>query len=795
MAKKRQKAGKSSHDPHSEREASKYDQPIPSREFILTTLKQNASLMNRDELGKILGLTSDDNIEALRRRLRAMERDGQLIYTRRGYAPVDELELVRGRVIGHHDGFGFLRPEEGGDDLFLTARQMEKAMHGDRVVARITGVDRRGRKEGMIVDVLEHVNERIVGRFHCEQGVCYVSPENRRICQDIMVPTDRTAGAENGQIVTIHISDYPAHRRQAIGQVVEILGDHMAPGMEIDVAMRMYDLPSQWPLAVDNEISGLADEVPDKAKKGRLDLRDMPLVTIDGEDARDFDDAVYCEKTDSGWRLLVAIADVSHYVDSGSSLDDEAINRGNSVYFPERVIPMLPKILSNGLCSLNPQVDRLCMVCELYIDKQGKVYRSRFHDALMRSHARLTYDEVAAMLVDQDSALCQQHAQLLPHLKELYRLYKVMARGRAKRGAIELDITDTRIVFGEDRKIEKIVPTERNDAHRIIEECMIAANVCAARFLLRHRMPALYRVHEEPDAEKLLDLKSFLGEFGMRLPGGKLEPRHFANLLKRIRGRDDAHLIQTVILRTMKQAQYNPDNIGHFGLAHEAYAHFTSPIRRYPDLMIHRAIRHILHGGKAANFAYTHEDLASLGEHSSMTERRADEATRDAVSWLKCEYMMDKVGDTFHGVITAVTSFGIFVELRDIYVEGLVHITSLANDYYHFDPAGHRLRGERTGKTYRLGDGLDVQVVRVDLDDRKIDFDLPGQSAPGSEKTGSRKARSKRRRSRKSGSKNTDTKKAETKITGLKKSGSKKTSSKGTRKKGSRSKRRRSRSD
>jgi len=782
MAKNRQKSGKSSHDPYKEREASKYDQPIPSREFILTTLKQNSSLMNRDELGVTLGLTSDENIEALRRRLRAMERDGQLIYTRRGYAPVDELELVRGRVIGHHDGFGFLRPDEGGDDLFLTSRQMEKAMHGDRVVARVTGVDRRGRKEGMVVDVLEHVNQRIVGRFHCEQGVCFVSPENRRICQDIMVPADRSAGAENGQIVTIHISDYPAHRRQAIGQVVEILGDHMAPGMEIDVAMRMYDLPCQWPLAVDSDISGLAAEVPAQAKKDRLDLRDTPLVTIDGEDARDFDDAVYCEKTDSGWRLLVAIADVSHYVKSGSSLDDEAINRGNSVYFPERVIPMLPKVLSNGLCSLNPDVDRLCMVCELYIDKQGKVYRSRFHDALMRSHARLTYDEVAAMLVDQDSKLCLQHAQLLPHLQELYRLYKIMAQGRAKRGAIELDITDTRIVFGEDRKIEKIIPTERNDAHRIIEECMIAANVCAARFLLRHRMPALYRVHEEPDAEKLLDLKSFLGEFGMRLPGGKLEPRHFASLLKRIRGRDDAHLIQTVILRTMKQAQYNPDNIGHFGLAHEAYAHFTSPIRRYPDLMVHRAIRHVLHGGKADNFSYTHEDLASLGEHSSMTERRADEATRDAVSWLKCEYMMDKVGDTFNGVITAVTSFGIFVELHDIYVEGLVHITSLANDYYHFDPAGHRLRGERTGKTYRLGDSLLVQVVRVDLDDRKIDFDLPGNASssdPGAHP-----------RSKKTGSKKTRPRKA-----GSKKTTSKKTSSKGKRKKGSRSKRRRSRSD
>ncbi len=742
MAKKCQQAGKTSRDPHFKREASKYDQPIPSREFILTTLKQNASLMNRDQLGEALGLRRADDVEALRRRLRAMERDGQLIYTRRGYAPADELELVRGRVIGHHDGFGFLRPDEGGDDLFLSARQMEKTMHGDRVVARVTGIDRRGRKEGMIIDVLEHVNQRIVGRFFCEQGVCYVSPENRRICHDIMVPPDRTAGADNGQIVTVHISDYPAHRRQAIGQVVEILGDHMAPGMEIDVAMRMYDLPSQWPLAVESEIQGLAPEVPKQAKKGRLDLRDTPLVTIDGEDARDFDDAVYCEKKASGWRLLVAIADVSHYVEPASPLDDEAINRGNSVYFPERVIPMLPEALSNGLCSLNPDVDRLCMVCEMYIDKQGKVYRSRFHDAVMRSHARLTYDEVAAMLVDEDQGLCEQHAGLLPHLQELYHLYKIMAKGREKRGAIELDTTETRIVFGESRKIDRIVPSERNDAHRIIEECMITANVCAARFLLRHRMPALYRVHEEPDADKLLDLKSFLGEFGLRLPGGKLEPKHFANLLKRTRGRVDAHLIQSVVLRSMKQAQYHPDNIGHFGLAHQAYTHFTSPIRRYPDLMVHRAIRHILHGGKAEGFAYSHDDLASLGEHSSMTERRADEATRDAVTWLKCEYMMDKIGDTFDGVITSVTSFGIFVELNDIYVEGLVHITSLTNDYYHFDPVGHRLHGERTGKIYRLGDSIGVQVVRVDLDDRKIDFE-PSDKKPPADKTKAKRKRKK----------------------------------------------------
>jgi ribonuclease R len=764
MVKKTRKKALSKLDPHAKREASKYESPIPSREYILQFLEERGECLKREQIAEGLGLQTEDDIEALRRRLRAMERDGQLIYTRRGLAPVDKLDLVRGRVTGHPDGFGFLIPDEGGEDLFLSPRVMSGVMHGDRAVAQVTGIDRRGRREGAIVEVLERAHHKIVGRYYFESGVGFVVADNKRIPQDIMVPQDKTGGAKNGQFVVVKIIEHPTSFRRAIGQVIEIMGDHMAPGMEIDVAIRSYDIPCEWPDAVEEEIKDYGKQVPEDAKQGRTDLRKLPLVTIDGEDARDFDDAVYCERKGKGWRLLVAIADVSHYVQPGSALDMEARERGTSVYFPERVVPMLPEVLSNGLCSINPDVDRLCMVCEMTIDDVGKVTRSRFIEGVMRSHARLTYNKVAAMLVDQDPGLRSQYKSIVPHLDELYALFKVLRKARDNRGTIDFDTTETRIVFGKDRKIERIVPVQRNDAHMLIEECMIAANVCAARFLLRNKIPALYRVHEVPGEEKITDLREFLGELGLQLKGGdQPEPKHFAEVLKQVRGRPDAHLIQTVMLRSLKQAQYSPDNIGHFGLAHDAYAHFTSPIRRYPDLLVHRAIRHLLRHGKVHEFDYGHEDMMSFGEHCSMTGRRADEATRDAVDWLKCEYMMDKVGEEFEGIITTVTSFGIFVELDQIYVEGLVHITALANDYFHFEPTGHRLMGERTGMIYRLGDMVRVQVVRVDLDERKIDFQLADAEAiPGKKKQGARHATTRKKsagRRKSTGRKKTSTRK------------------------------------
>ncbi len=743
---KRERGG-AGKDPHAERESQKYENPIPSREFILELLGSRGAALNREQLAEALHLESDDHLEALRRRLRAMERDGQLIFSRRGYAPVNKLDLVRGRVIGHADGFGFLVPDGGGDDLFLSARQMRSLMHGDRALVHVVGIDRRGRREGALVEVLERNTEQVVGRYFEEGGVGFVVSENKRISQELVIPPDGRGPARHGQIVVARIVEQPSKRAQPIGAIVEVLGDHMAPGMEIDVAVRSHGLPNEWPEAVEREAARFGPEVPKEAKHDRVDLRHLPLVTIDGVDARDFDDAVYAEATPKGWKLLVAIADVSHYVAPGSALDQEARQRGNSVYFPERVIPMLPEALSNGLCSINPAVDRLCMVCEMQINRDGKLVRSKFFEGVMRSHARLIYDDVAAMLVEGDRVLRERYAALVPHLEELYALYGVLRKMRRKRGAIDFDTTETRIVFGADRKIEQIVPVQRNDAHMLIEECMILANVCAARYLERHRIPALYRVHEAPDEEKLTELREFLAEFGLSMRGGdNPEPRHFAEVLAQASDRPDRHLIQTVMLRSLKQAQYSPDNAGHFGLAHEAYAHFTSPIRRYPDLLVHRAIRHILRSkailarSKGKGFIYDHEAMVSHGEHCSMTDRRADEATRDAVNWLKCEFMTDKVGDDFDGTIAGVTSFGIFVELDGIYVEGLVHVTALGNDYFHFDPVGHRLSGERTATTYRLGDRVRVKVARVDLDERKIDFELLANagSAVQAERSGGR---------------------------------------------------------
>jgi len=733
-------------DPHQQREAKKYQNPIPSREFILETLTEHGAPMGFDEVSKALDLSTDDDLVALERRLGAMVRDGQLVRNRRdAFCLVNKRDLIAGRVIGHADGFGFVKPEDGGDDLYLYPKEMRGLFHGDRIVARVTGRDRRGRLEGSVVEVLERRTTTVVGRLYSESGVGFVVPDNKRLSHDVIIPSDRLMGAQQGQIVVAEITDQPTKRTQPIGRLVEILGDHMAPGMEIAIALRAHDLPVAWPEAVEQQIAGLAEEVPEEAKADRTDLRHIPLVTIDGADARDFDDAVYCERKPKGWKLLVCIADVSAYVAPDSPLDKEALNRGNSVYFPDQVIPMLPEVLSNGLCSINPRVDRLCMTCELYVNREGKVTRSRFFEGVMRSHARLTYDQVAALLADDDGELSERFADILPRLHELYDLFQALHAARAVRGAIEFDTVETKFVFNEAKRIENIVPVQRNDAHRIIEECMLAANVAAARLFERKKMPALFRIHQTPKEEKLSDLREFLAELGLNLPGGpKPSAKDYGALLASVKSRPDAHLIQTVLLRSMQQAMYSSDNAGHFGLAYDAYTHFTSPIRRYPDLIVHRIIKHILAGGTAADLDYSKAGLQQIGEICSGTERRADEATRDAEGWLKCEYMRDKLGEELDGTITSVQGFGLFVELDGIHIDGLVHITALDNDYYHFDPVGHRLTGERTGQIYRLGDRLRVKVAAVNLDDRKIDFVLAEQKR----KTTAAKPASKRSRSR-----------------------------------------------
>ena len=714
-------------DPHSQRESQNYDNPIPSREFILELLKQNDRPLSRRNISKLLGLKGEQQTEALRRRLRAMERDGQLLRNRKSaYGVVSKMNLVTGRILGHPDGYGFLIPDEGGDDLFLTEREMHTVLHGDRAVARISGVDRRGRKEGAIVEVIQRGNPLVVGRLISDAGMYYLIPNNRRISQDILIPPDNLLDAVEGQIVEIEITEHPNKHRSPLGKIVTVLGDHMAPGMEIDIALRAFDLPHVFSVNAIKQAESFGSDIPSKPIDGRLDLRDLPLITIDGEDARDFDDAVHAEKLKSGsWRLWVAIADVSSYVEPKSPLDIDAQERATSVYFPSQVIPMLPEALSNGLCSLNPDVDRLCMVCEMVINTKGKLESYQFHQAVMKSKARLTYTKVAAMLEDNDLTLRQEYAAVLPGLESMYDLFKVMLEAREERGAIDFEMTETQFIFDEYRKIKTIEPRERNNAHRLIEEFMVAANVSAAQFLLKHKIEALFRVHEMPAEEKLSGLREFLGELGLSLGGGdEPQPEHYAALLIAARERPDAHLIQTVMLRSLKQAMYSPENLGHFGLSLEAYAHFTSPIRRYPDLQVHRAIRHIISGNKKSSWSSSHEDMVKLGEHCSMASRRADEATRDVSDWLKCEFMQDHVGESYDGIITGVTGFGLFVELSELHIEGLVHVTSLQNDYYQFDAATHRLTGERSRKTYRLGDKLRVNVVRVNLDEKKIDLEL-----------------------------------------------------------------------
>ncbi len=737
-------------DPFADREAQKYENPIPSREAIMELLAEEEGPISYPALVAQLQLSGEDDLEALRRRLKAMVRDGQLVRNRReGFGLASKMQVISGRVIGHADGFGFLVPDDGSDDLFLTARQMRPLLHGDRAMVRISGIDRRGRREGAVVEVLERANNEVVGRFQLEHGISIVVPDNKRVTQDILIPADCRGSASDGQIVVAQIIEQPSNRSQPIGRISEVLGDHMAAGMEIDIAIRAHELPREWSATVLDEIKGFTGEVAEADKAGREDLRDLALVTIDGEDARDFDDAVYCEPQGKGWRLLVAIADVSHYVKEGSALDVEAKIRGNSVYFPGRVIPMLPEVLSNGLCSLNPKVDRLCMVCEMFITATGAVRKARFFEGVMRSAARLTYTEMAAMVADGDTELRREHEAIVGDLDELYKLYKVFRARRDERGAIDFETTETRIVFGADRKIERIVPVERNDAHKLIEEFMIAANVCAAKHLLEAEIPSLYRVHNGPSEDKLSNLREFLAEVGLSLGGGdEPQPKHYAKLLAQVADRPDAHLIQTVMLRSLSQAVYTPDNSGHFGLSFDAYGHFTSPIRRYPDLLVHRALRHGIRVGSKDGFSYTTSDMLAFGEHCSMTERRADEATRDAMDWLKCEYMLERVGEEYEGIITSVTSFGMFVELDDIFVEGLVHITSLASDYYEFDPVKHRLMGERSRKVYRLADKVKVRVLRVDLDRKRIDFGMADSAeAEGGTTTGKRRRSKNRKKS------------------------------------------------
>lgn len=699
-------------DPHHKRESEKYDNPIPSREYILSFVKKKP--VTKHELYDLLKV---DNYQKkpLTHRLRAMVRDQQLSCNRDGVYRLYSGKggTMTGTIIANPKGFGFIALDKGGKDLRLSAKQMQLVFHGDKVKARL--LNQRGDAE--IVKVIESI-KTVVGRLHLDQDGAYVVVDDKRIRHNISIPKT-TKDNTDEQIVIVEITKSPTLESLAVGNIIQILGSYMDEGVETDSALYRNNIPVDFSKEALVQTNKLPTTVTKADKKGRVDITDMKLVTIDGEDSRDFDDAVYAEPTKNGWKLVVAIADVSHYVKEGSDLDNDAIDRGNSVYFPRRVVPMLPEALSNGLCSINPDVERLCVTCEMNIDSEGNLLNYKFYPATMFSHARLTYTKVSQILEHHDQALTSEYASVLDNLNTLYDLYKALKAARTKRGVMDFDRIESQILFNDNGKIDNIVARSHNDAHKLIEECMLMANQATAKFLAHNDEDFLYRIHPKPTAEKVEVTRQFLTAVGLTLEGGvQPESKHFAKVLEDAKGRDDENIIKTVVLRTMKQAVYTPANEGHFGLAFEDYTHFTSPIRRYPDLLVHRAIKRVLNKNKRK----PSKKMIETGVHLSVTERRADDASRDVEQWLKCEYMRDKVGDTFNGIISGVAGFGIFIELTDVFVEGMIAMRDMKDDYYIFDDIHHQLKGERTGKVYQLGDTIKIQVASVSLDDRQMVF-------------------------------------------------------------------------
>lgn len=713
-------------DPFLKREKQRYEHPLPSREWIIELLEQKGVPSKIEVLARELSITEEE-YEFFERRLKAMARDGQVLINRRGaVCAADKLDLVKCRVEAHKDGFGFavpLTPTKDGD-FVLYERQMRGIMHGDIVTVRPAGIDRKGRREGTVLDIVERAQSKVVGRFYMDRGVAILEAEDKRLNQSIVLEPDSVAHfkPESGQVIVGEIETYPEQNRPAVAKIIEVLGDYADSGMEIEIAVRKHHLPYQFSEACAKAAKKIPDHVRKSDLKGRVDLRDLPLVTIDGETARDFDDAVFAEKIGRNYRLVVTIADVSHYVRPDDAIDTDAQERSTSVYFPRRVIPMLPENLSNGICSLNPDVERLCMVCDMIITYAGNIKEYRFYPAVMRSHARLTYNQVWDWISDD---LDHPHKA---QIDTLYKLFKILQKKRFERGAVEFESVETQMLFDDNGKIEKIVPVVRNDAHKLIEECMLAANVCAAEFLIKNKHTALFRNHLGPTPEKLATLREQLGLLGLQLGGGdNPTPKDYAALAKQFKGRPDAELLQVMMLRSMQQAVYEPHCDGHFGLAYEAYAHFTSPIRRYPDLTVHRAIKAVLN-----QQTYTpNKSWQALGVHTSFCERRADDASRDVENWLKTYYMRDKVGEIFEGKISGMTDFGLFVTLDGIHIDGLVHISDLGEDYFNFRPEIMAVEGERSGIRFNMGDKVSVRVARADLDTSKIDLTLISGGSSG----------------------------------------------------------------
>ena len=727
-----------------------FDPYVPSREDILTCLRDSQKPLSLEQLAKMLHIAMPLSVGA-ERRLAAMQRDGQVVVNAKKQIELNtKTPFVAGRVQGHRDGFGFLIRDDGQrPDLFLAPREMARVLHGDRILVRPDG-EYRGKPEAIIVEVLERATNKLVGRLHKEQGIYTVAPEDQRIKHDIFIAPADIAGAKDGQVVTVEITRQPARHLQPQGKVIEVLGEIDDPGMEIEIAVRKFDVPVDFTEKTLKQAAKIPQSVRAQDYNGRIDLRDLPFITIDGADARDFDDAVYCEEVNvgrgktyrKGWRLLVAIADVSHYVQPNDPIDEDAIERGTSVYFPRRVIPMLPEALSNGICSLNPGEDRLTLVCDMVIPgegaRAGKITAYQFYPAVIHSHARTTYDQIWDALQQPQGPAAKSLGAIYPLVQSGYELFQALLAQRQERGAIDFDTVETSIICNELGRIERIEPLVRNEAHKLIEEFMLAANTCAADFMRRHKRFGLYRVHEGPTTEKLAAFREHLRTIGLHLGGGD-EPTtaDYAKVISEAKSRSDFEVIQTMCLRSMQQAIYSPENSGHFGLAYELYTHFTSPIRRYPDLLTHRVIKSIIKGKRyVPNIGEEPgEELLTrnqrelsiwerLGAMLSARERRADEASYDVQAWLKCYFMKDHVGEVYSGKITGVTAFGIFITLDALYVEGLVHISELGSDYFIFNEATHDLRGERTGMRYKLTDAVQVQVARVNLETRKIDFRL-----------------------------------------------------------------------
>ena len=714
---------KTNKKPKDKNKGKTYKHAVPSQNELIDFLTDVGKPLKVEPILKAFSMKGQRMRSLLVDRLQSMVKAGQILENRRGeFCLTAKLHLVTGKVSGHRDGFGFVIRDDGeSEDVYLSAREMRALFDGDRVAVRIKGLDRRGRAEGELVDVLERGTRQVAGQFIKERGIGIVIPDNAKLSHRILIPKGEAANAKHGNLVVAEILDYPTHVEQATGRVTSIIGVPGEKGIATEIAIHAHAIPFEWPDAVSREVEAFGASVPSSTHAGRTELRDVDLITIDGADARDFDDAVYCKKTDSGWRLLVAIADVAHYVSVGSALDKEAIVRGTSVYFPDRVVPMLPEVLSNGLCSLNPKVDRLCMVCDMRVSVDGRVTKATFFEGVMKSKARLTYSQVGDFLSGESSTTVPKDLQ--GAVRDLHDLYKAFGKARGRRGAIEIDLPQTKFKLNADGEIDRIEVVPRNDAHRLIEECMIAANVEAAKFLKKHRIPGLYRVHPKPDPDRFDVLRLYLVSLGLEVPHpDHVEPRHFTELISQVKDRPDAAAITMAMLRSLTHAEYSPANVGHFGLALESYAHFTSPIRRYPDLLVHRAIRHIVRGGKPGNYDYSPKEMERLGSITSAHEKRAEEATRDVEAWLKCQYMEGHLGEEFDGVVTGVTNFGVFVQITELMTDGLVHVTSLANDYYQYDAGSQRLVGERSGHTYSLGEQMRIRVHRVDMETRKIDF-------------------------------------------------------------------------